>query len=197
MQDKEQGFEQYALNRRDVLKSGLLLAVGGVAASVISTPAEAAKLGLPGSGSYSISFSNTHTGERFSGVYRVGNRYLPDAFEKINYVLRDFRVGEVFPIDPRAMDIMYIVAQKTGKTGPLEVLSAYRSPKTNVMLRRASTGVAKNSLHLTGQAIDFRLPGYSTRRLKEIAANLKAGGVGYYRSSDFVHIDTGKVRSWG
>ena len=190
--------EPCGFNRRDMLKTGLALAAGGLVAGIAS-PAKAARMVLPGMGSYAITFTNAHTGEGFSGVYRVGNRYLPEAFEKINYVLRDFRVGEVFPIDPRALDIVYLVHQKTGVNKPLEILSGYRSPKTNSMLRRATSisGVAVNSLHLTGQAIDFRMPEYSTRRLRNIAASLNAGGVGFYPRSNFVHVDTGSVRHWG
>lgn len=179
--------------RRDVLKSGLWAAAGSL---LLPSVAQAAAVKLPKGGTYDISFANTHTGERFSGTYRVGNKYLPDAFEEINYVLRDFRTGEVFPIDPRALDILYMVQRKTDRKGPLQVLSGYRSPKTNNMLRNASTGVARNSMHLTGQAIDFRMAGVSTRGLRDIARGLQAGGVGYYPRSDFVHIDTGRVRSW-
>jgi uncharacterized protein YcbK (DUF882 family) len=151
---------------------------------------------MPGEGAYKVSFRNAHTGDSFNGVYRVGNKYLPEAFDRINYVLRDFRTGEDYPIDPRSIDILYLVQRKTGRNAPLEVLSGYRSPRTNNMLRNASSGVARNSLHMTGQAIDFRMGGYSTMRLRDIAIDLRAGGVGYYPRSDFVHVDTGKVRHW-
>ena len=149
-----------------------------------------------GVGERRITFKNLHTGEAFSGVYRVGDKYLPDAFDRINLVMRDFRANEVFPIDPRVLDIMYTVHQMTGSSEPFGVLSGYRSPKTNAMLRKASTGVAKNSLHMTGQAVDVRLAGFSTTRLRDLAIGLKAGGVGYYRKSDFVHMDSGGVRTW-
>lgn len=143
-----------------------------------------------------ISFRNQHTAEIFSGVYRVGDKYLPDSFDKINLVLRDFRSNEIFPIDPRVIDIIYSVQQMTGASEPYEVLSGYRCPKTNKMLRGGSEGVAKNSLHMTGQAIDLRMPGFSTQQIKKIAVGLKAGGVGYYPKSDFVHMDSGIVRVW-
>ncbi|MBU0859554.1 MAG: DUF882 domain-containing protein, partial [Alphaproteobacteria bacterium] len=116
---------------------------------------------------------------------------------RINIVLRDFRRNEVYPIDPRVIDILYMVRAKTGSQGgTFEVLSGYRSPKTNAMLRKASGGVAKNSLHLTGQAIDIRMDGINTRKLNEVAKSLDAGGVGYYPRSNFVHLDTGRVRHW-
>lgn len=149
-----------------------------------------------GSGARRIMFRNQHTGDLFSGVYRVGDQYLPDAFDRINFVMRDFRSNEVFPIDPRVLDIMYQVHQLTGCSEPFEVLSGYRCPKTNAMLRKASSGVAKNSLHMTGQAVDVRLPGFSTSRIRDLAVSLRAGGVGYYRRSNFVHMDSGDVRTW-
>jgi uncharacterized protein YcbK (DUF882 family) len=188
MNDKEK-----TISRRDLIKSGLL----GVAGSlVLPGAANATLLDGIGDGGFDISFRNMHTGESFSGTYRVGSKYLPDAFDEINYVLRDFRANEEFPIDPRIIDIIYMVRKKAGVNVPFEVLSGYRSPKTNSKLRNVSTGVAKHSLHMTGQALDFRLHGFSTRKLREIAVSLKAGGVGYYSGSNFVHVDTGRVRHW-
>lgn len=181
------------VSRRDVMKTGLWAAAGTF---LLPSVAEAAAVKMPKSGSYDIAFSNCHTGESFSGTYRVGGKYLPDAFEEINYVLRDFRSEDIFPIDPRVIDIIYMVHRKTGSSKPLEILSGYRSPKTNNMLREASSGVARNSMHLSGQAIDFRMAGVSTRGLRDIATGFKAGGVGYYPRSNFVHVDTGKVRTW-
>lgn len=182
--------------RRRVLRGG---ALGGLALTAMSAGiADAASLLSPGkdSGAQKISFRNQHTGESFSGAYKVGGRYLPDAFEQINEVLRDFRTGEVFPIDPRIVDILYMVREKANTKSPYEVLSGYRSPKTNAYLARHGTGVARNSLHMTGQAIDVRLPGTSTRKLSDLAYGLRSGGVGYYAKSNFVHMDTGQVRRW-
>lgn len=184
---------EQGVSRRDVIKTGLWAAAGSL---LLPNVAQAAAVKMPKSGSYDIDFVNLHTGESFSGTYRVGSRYLPDAFEEINYVLRDFRTDEVFPIDPRVIDIIYMVHRKTGRKDPLQILSGYRSPKTNNMLRHASSGVARNSMHLSGQAIDFRMAGASTRGLRDIAVGFKAGGVGYYPKSDFVHVDTGKFRTW-
>ena len=135
--------------------------------------------------SWKVSMHHGHTGESYEGVYRVGDRYLPDAFDRINYFMRDFRTKEIFPMDPRVIDIISIVQAKTGSRRPIEVLSGYRSPRTNARLRRASAGVAKNSFHMYGQAVDIRLPGYSTRKLRDAARSLRAGGVGYYGRNNF------------
>lgn len=184
--------------RRKFLGFGILTAAVTVAAPLVKPACAAMFSGRDErmDGARRISFRNSHTGEIFSGVYRVGDKYLPDAFDRINIVLRDFRSNELFPIDPRVIDIIYAVHQRTGHADTYEVISGYRCPKTNANLRRSSEGVAKNSLHMTGQAIDLRLPGFATREVRNIAVNLKAGGVGYYAKSNFVHMDTGDVRSW-
>ncbi len=193
----DQDMDHSGMNRREILQAGLMGSLGGLLwAGLSSGTAEASIFSMPKAGAFPIAFRNQHTGESFSGAYRVGNRYLPEAFKKINHILRDFRTEDEFPIDPRVIDIAYMVHQKTGINQPYEVLSGYRSPRTNATLRRTSAGVAKNSLHLTGQAMDFRLPGYRTSRLRDIAVNLRAGGVGYYKGSNFLHIDTGKIRHW-
>ena len=185
------------LNRRDVLKAGLTGMLGILPVLVLgSLPAQASTFAAPKADAFNITFRNQHTGETFSGAYRVGGKYLPDAFDRINEILRDFRTGEVFPVDPRIIDILYMTHRKAGVSQPYEVLSGYRSPRTNSMLNRVSEGVAQHSLHLTGQAVDVRLPGYSTKKLRNLAVNIRAGGVGYYADSNFVHIDTGKVRTW-
>lgn len=179
-------------SRRQVLKTGLVGLLAGLAPMAIPSATEAGR-------SYAarrVAFRNAHTGESFSGVYRVGDKYLPDAFDRINYVLRDFRTGEAFPMDPRLIDILSHVHEGTKSRVKFEVLSGYRSPKTNAMLRRASSGVAKNSFHMYGQAIDIRLPDIRTSMLRNAARSIRAGGVGYYPRSNFVHVDTGQVRSW-
>lgn len=178
--------------RRTFLKLG----VAGIAAAL--TPAILCGT-AQASNSYAtwrIAFRHSHTGESFSGVYRVGNKYLPEAFERLSYVMRDFRTNEVFPMDPRVIDILSVIQRKMGAQEPFEALSGYRSPKTNSMLRHVGNGVASNSFHMYGQAVDVRLPSYSTDKLRKAALSLKAGGVGYYPRSNFVHVDTGKVRTW-
>ena len=194
MADQSALQDKKGINRRAILRAGVL---GGLLLPVMAAEAKAAAFAMPRQGSYKIAFRNTHTNEIFSGTYRVGDRYLPDAFERINYVLRDFRTNDVFPIDPRLIDIVYLAHAKTGSNAPFDVLSGYRSPKTNDMLRRTGGGgVARNSLHLMGQAIDLRMDGFSTRRIRDIGKEIHAGGVGYYPGSNFVHLDTGKFRTW-
>lgn len=184
------------VERRTFLKSGLTLS----AAAVLSVGAATPALALPSGGEYRIALRNAHTNESFVGTYRVGNKYLPQAFERINYVLRDFRVNEVFPIDPRVIDIIAIVHKMTGSREPYSVLSGYRTPKTNAMLREGGgkrSGVAKQSLHMSGQAIDVRMTNTNISRIRDLAKKLHAGGVGYYPRSGFVHMDSGDFRTWG
>lgn len=185
------------LDRRTVLKTGLLTMATGLISS-LATPAIAASKMQSTSATYKIAFRNAHTGESFNGVYRIGNKYLPHAFTQINHVLRDFRTGNEHPIDPHTIDIIYNVRNKMKTSQPLEILSGYRSPQTNAMLREAGphTGVALNSLHMVGQALDIRMDNYSTKHIRDLAMNLRAGGVGYYPASDFVHVDSGKIRHW-
>lgn len=181
------------LSRRDVLQ------MGAFSLATLSTPLWASKPATASSSAtkmWQVSFRQVHTGESFSGVYRVGNQYLPEVFERLNYMMRDFRTGEAFPMDPRVIDIISRVQERTGRSNPLQILSAYRTPKTNAMLRRVTEGVARNSYHMYGQAIDIRMHGFNTKKLSMIARGLRAGGVGYYPKSHFVHVDTGELRSW-
>lgn len=147
-------------------------------------------------GERQLSFHHTHTDERLSIVYRSAGRYVPSALARINWLLRDFRTGQVHPIDPRLLDILYALNTRCACT-TFEVISGYRSPATNAMLRRTGDGVARRSLHMEGRAIDVRLRNFETARLHAAALSLGQGGVGYYPESDFVHLDTGRVRTWG
>jgi len=144
----------------------------------------------------SLSFYNTHTGERLVVEYFVGGDYVPDALREVNWFLRDFRTGGVRAIDPGVLDILTKVHEMTGAGRPFDVISGYRSPETNAMLRRRSKEVASGSLHQVGKAIDVRLPGVPLTRVRDAGLALGLGGVGYYRRSDFVHLDTGRVRRW-
>ena len=143
-----------------------------------------------------LSFHHAHTGEHLAVEYFTNGAYLPDAMTEVDRFMRDFRTGDVHPIDPGVLDILHRLRRMTGGTRPYEIISAYRSPATNRMLRRLSSGVAGNSLHMQGKAMDIRLPGVPLRRLRNAALSLKRGGVGYYPASRFVHVDTGRVRRW-
>jgi len=179
------------LARRQFLRSALLLAPliacpGIVRATSPATNTKSRRLG----------FYHTHTAETLDVVYSEGGVYLPDALQEVRHLFRDFRTGDVHPIDPALLDILHDVQQVTGGRGRFEIISAYRSPATNHALASRSGGVADHSLHLQGQAIDVRLPGVRTIDLRRAGLRLANGGVGYYPGSDFVHLDTGRVRSW-
>jgi uncharacterized protein YcbK (DUF882 family) len=144
----------------------------------------------------SLSFVHTHTGERLTSVYFEGGRYVPGELTRVNYLLRDFRTGDVHPIEPAVLDILADLRVLADREDAFEVISGYRSPHTNAELHSHSSGVAEHSLHIEGRAIDVRLPGFPTARLRELALGMGRGGVGFYASSDFVHLDNGRVRHW-
>jgi len=140
---------------------------------------------------------HTHTGERIDIVYRRGDIFLPEAEEKLDYFLRDHRTGEVKHYDPRVFDILSELAAAVGRPGAeIQIICGYRTPWSNEFLRSHSAGVAKGSLHMQAQAIDIRIPGVETLMLRNAALALGRGGVGYYPQSGFVHVDTGRVRTW-
>ena len=127
---------------------------------------------------------------------RKGEHYDPEALEKINNILRDHRNGEIHPIDPKLMDYLYDLLTEVRNHGEVHIISGYQSPKTNKKLRKRSKKVAAGSLHMQGRALDFRLPGTDTAILRDTALAMKRGGVGYYKKSDFIQIDTGRARFW-
>ena len=147
-------------------------------------------------GSRRLAFYHTHMGENLDVVYREGTDYLPDAIGNINQFLRDFRTGESHPIDPALLDQLHDITEALGTTSQVEIISGFRSPRTNAMLRGKSNGVAKRSLHMQGRALDVRLTDVATKDLRAAALELQRGGVGYYPKSKFIHIDTGRVRRW-
>ena len=176
-------------SRRSFLRaSGAALAVTGIP----SVPAFAmAKLPVR-----SLKFANLHTGEKLAIDYWTNGAYEPEALAAINHVLRDFRTNTTHDMDPRLMDLLWQINGKLDTSQPFEVISGYRSPKTNAMLHERSSGVASGSLHMQGMAIDIRVPGQTLPDLHNIALKLGQGGVGYYPTSDFVHVDVGRVRKW-
>jgi uncharacterized protein YcbK (DUF882 family) len=176
-------------SRRRVLRR---LALGLTAAALVPPAELLASL----SATRSLSFLHTHTGEHLSIVYYSGGGYVASALDQLNELLRDHRSGEIHSIDPALFDLLHEAQRLTGSRGTYQVISGYRSPKTNSMLRKNGGGVARKSLHMQGQAIDVRLTDVSTHELRAAALELERGGVGYYAKSDFVHLDTGRVRRW-
>jgi len=142
-----------------------------------------------------LSFENLHTGDRLNTTYWADGRYEAEAMREIAWVLRDHRVNEVHPIDPRLLDLLHTLGRSIGPRG-FQVISGYRSPITNARLAAASEGVATHSLHTQGMAIDIRVERLRTSALRDAALALRGGGVGYYPRSDFVHVDVGRVRRW-
>lgn len=143
-----------------------------------------------------LSFLNTHTGERAKKItyFEYGN-YVPDALVELNHVLRDHRNNQVHQMDPRLMDLLHALHRKLGSGAEYKVISAYRSPESNAKMAAKSNGVAKKSLHMQGMAMDIVLSDRSLKDIRDTAKAMKVGGVGYY-SGQFVHVDTGRVRSW-
>jgi len=179
----------HAMTRRSFLGSALLLA----APVVVGGHATAAILNRD---RRDLAFENLHTGEQLNIVYFSYRQYVPEALRQINWVLRDVRTGESAPIDPRLLDLLFRLRLAVAASSNFQVISGYRSPKTNALLASRSEGVALKSLHTQGKAIDIRVPGISLRQLRDAAKSLKAGGVGYYSQSNFVHVDIGRVRFW-
>ena len=148
---------------------------------------------------YRLRFYHTHTGERLDVVYRRGDRYIPEALAELDHYLRDHRTGEVRHFDPHLFDLLSDLTASLGDSGgEIDVICGYRTAWSNEFLRTRNphTGVARHSLHMQAEAIDIRLPGIPTAELRDAALRLHRGGVGYYRSSDFVHVDVGRVRQW-
>lgn len=143
-----------------------------------------------------LSFYHTHTRLGLDVVYYANGEYVDSALEEINRFLKDFRTGEITEINPQLLDLLHDLRNELGPDATIEVISAYRSPQTNEMLRATTAGVAKNSQHLKGNAIDVRLRGIRTTRLRDTAIRMQRGGVGFYPKSDFVHVDMGPVRAW-
>jgi len=177
--------------RRRLLRQTAGAAMLG-AFAVLGTSARAAL-----SGARSLALVHTHTGEQIDVVYAVDERYVPAAMAALNRLLRDHYTGEVGTIDPKVFDQLHRVQQLLGGAKAFEVISGYRCPATNARLRATrGGGVAKNSLHLEGRAIDVRLPGMPLTELRDAARSMQAGGVGFYPREQFVHLDTGRLRTW-
>lgn len=148
---------------------------------------------------FRLRLQNLHTGESLDIVYRIGDTYIPEALEKLDYFLRDHYTQDVVSYDPKEFDVLHSVMQRLHRpNGVIDIVCGYRTPETNEALRDASpnSGVAEHSQHMEGHAIDIRVPGVTTARLRNAALSLHEGGVGYYPVSRFVHVDVGPVRQW-
>lgn len=178
------------MQRRAFLKSSLLLA-----APTLSIPA-LAKTAQPATGERVLRLYNTHTGEKLKSTFWAEGEFIPDAMKDINKVLRDHRNNKVAHMDPELLLLLTQLNDRLDNNRELHIISGYRSPESNAKLHAASGGVAKRSLHMDAKAIDIRLPGKDLKMLHKAAMSLKGGGVGYYASSQFVHMDTGRVRYW-
>jgi uncharacterized protein YcbK (DUF882 family) len=143
-----------------------------------------------------LALYNPHTGEELRTVYWFRGKYLVDALRDFAYLLRDYRTNEIKPVDPELLDLLYAMQTRLEMEVPFHVMSGYRSPSTNAMLRMASSRVAKQSLHIAGQAVDISVPGRWAAEVRRVATALQVGGVGYYPGANFVHVDTGRVRYW-
>jgi uncharacterized protein YcbK (DUF882 family) len=168
----------------------------GLAAAASSVIAPAAWASQEPAGERSLVLYNTHTDEKLKATYFRGSSFDKGALKDINHILRDHRTGDVFPIDLKLLDLLTELHRKSGSKQPFQIISGYRSPKTNSMLNAESSGVAKRSMHLDGKAIDIRLADVKLRDLRDTAIAMKRGGVGMYTGSNFVHVDTGRVRYW-
>lgn len=179
--------------RRRFLARGMQLA----AAAALPAGARAAMTPPEARGTRSLAFFHTHTQERIELVYAADDAYLPQALGSLNRFLRDHYSGEVGIIDPQLFDLLHRVRRELGSAQSFDVISGYRCPATNDRLRNTrGGGVAQRSLHMDGRAIDVRLPGVALADLRDAALSLRSGGVGCYLRENFVHIDTGRVRSW-
>jgi uncharacterized protein YcbK (DUF882 family) len=186
---KHEGGGLRATRRGFLLHAGVAMVAVGAASRVRAADGDAVPR--------SLSFVHTHTGEQLSATYFRDGVYVQPVLVRLNVLLRDFRTDSVHPVDPQLFDVLHQLQRLAASTEAFHIISAYRSPLTNARLHARSSGVAEHSLHMDGRAIDIRLPGVATHRLAVLARQLGQGGVGFYRVSDFVHVDTGRVRSWG
>lgn len=188
--------DRYQLSRRSFLGLGAAAVAGAlVPSTAFGAPAARTTLAAE----RDLSFFHTHTGERLTTAYCSGGEYVAPALNDVNVLLRDFRVNQIKPIDPALLDLLFELNGVLGTDQPFHVISGYRTPQTNAMLQErggSHSGVASHSLHIEGKAIDIRVPGIRLEHLRDSAKSLKVGGVGYYPGSNFVHVDTGRVRYW-
>jgi uncharacterized protein YcbK (DUF882 family) len=162
----------------------------------LTQPAKVKAPSLKSAGNKTLSFEHTHTGEKLKLTYFEHGIYIKDALQEINYLFRDFRTDDIHTIDTELLDQLFDLKQTLGFNKPYHIISGYRSPLTNAQLHKHSLGVAEHSFHMQGRAIDIRVEGVSSKRIRNAALNLAQGGVGYYPRSNFVHLDSGRFRTW-
>ena len=184
--------------RRNLLKLGIgaMASASLIAAPALAHAADLAAAQAPAGGLRCVAMDNLHTGETMEAVYWEQGDYIPDVLDAVNNHLRDFRTGDVHPIDPRLLDLLDQISDRVQTKARFQVISGFRSQATNAMLHEQSAEVAKKSLHTQGMAIDVRLPDVALEHLHNAALSVCAGGVGFYPESNFVHLDVGPVRTW-
>ena len=200
MPDIRSAITDRPLDRRSFLSLAAVGAAGALLPTrVFAAAVPTAAFALADAPDRSLSFVHTHTQERLEAQYCSAGAYVRPALADVNHLLRDFRVNAVKPIDTDLLDLLFLLHTRLGTSQPFHVISCYRTPETNAMLQERGgthSGVASHSLHIEGRAIDIRVPGVDLQHLRDTARALQMGGVGYYASSDFVHVDTGRVRYW-
>lgn len=185
----------YRASERRLSRRDFLTRLGAAATGMLLFP-KANALVRPFDAERVLHLHNLHTDEEMTLVCRPEKYYDHRILRQFSYLLRDHHTDIVYPMDPRLIDILYAISVLTGSRGTFQIISGYRSPETNHMLRKLSYGVAEHSLHMEGKAIDLRMSDVSTRTIRKVALALRYGGVGYYRRANFVHLDTGRIRSW-
>ncbi len=179
------------ISRRKVLSMGLIT----MASSIIPSKAISAVEEILVQ-ERMLCFYNLYTKETLEAVYWKDGNYVQEGTAKLSHILRDIRTGKVKNIDRNLLDLLFALQQKLGNNEPFHIISGYRTPRSNALLSEKKNGVAKQSLHMYGKAVDIRIPGHKLRDVRRAAMKLKGGGVGYYPRSNFIHVDTGNIRYW-
>jgi uncharacterized protein YcbK (DUF882 family) len=181
------------ISRRAILALATAAVTAAIVSPAVIRSAEAARRPFE---ARSLMLDNVHTGEHLEAVYWADGSYVPEALRRINWLLRDHHTDEVHEIETPLIELMARLHERLSTGEPFQILSAYRSPATNAMLAATMEGVAGNSLHIQGMAVDIRVPGRALVKVHRAAVAMQAGGVGYYPRSDFVHVDAGRIRYW-
>lgn len=190
-----QHMRKHSIDRRRFISNCIRVAGLAAATATLAPTSALAMLTAPAT-PRRLKFYNLHTSEQLDVVYFEKGRYIPQALAEIDYILRDYRQNVVKPMSPALLDLVVAIRRKLHTDAEVAIISGYRTPETNAMLAARSDGVAHHSLHMDGLALDWRVPGRTLEQLHQVALAMRGGGVGYYPSSDFVHVDVGRVRYW-